>query len=123
MVKSDLSLRAELADVVHDLIDLYNLAVELEFRDNPLNHYLYWNRNALSYTILARQALGAKDKTNWTRYEIDTYANKEDLKDLTNRLSITYSRITLAYNKEAGDELNQILHIITLCIAMMKASL
>lgn len=123
MVDVEVNLRAELADIVIDFVELYNLSLELQFRGKALDQYNYWTKHAISYTILAREALGATEKYRWPPYEIDNYAGIEDLRELTKRLSIGYQRIMMAYSKEAGDELNQILSIITWCIAMMKAAI
>lgn len=114
--RADSMLRAELKDILFDLVDLNSLSLELQFSGTQLLDYRHWLLNSISYVILARDILGAKEDFKFSYHEIDSDCNLNDLKDLTSRVTSNYSKILMAYDSEIGDELKQVLYVIKLCL-------
>lgn len=113
-------LKAELRDILHDLTDLNSLSLELQFNNENVIWYRHWLLNSISYVILARNALGGKPEYSFQVRDVSAYCDIGDLSELTNRIHNQYKRILLAYEKEVGDELNQILHITEMCLLKMR---
>jgi hypothetical protein len=119
MVKAsiDVAMRAELDDLMIDLLNVYSTAREIQFQGKDLSKYILWNTTAIGYVISAQEIVrNPREREPLNPQDITA----EDLKDLTNRIIINYKTTLQAYDNELEGELKQILYTILLCLIMMK---
>jgi len=114
----DTALKAELKDILFDLVDLNSLAVELEYQNHDTKNYRYWIRNSISYVIAVRQILGAREDYKFPHFRYD-YATVDELQISTERVLSNYKKILLAYEKEVP-ELRELLNTIILCLTTTR---
>lgn len=113
-------LKLELRDILSDLTDLNSLSLELQFNNQDVTQYRYWLKNAISYTLLARNAVGGKLEYRFDPGEVDSYCDLGDLAELTNSLFNRYKSLLLIYLREAGESLGTLLNIIGMCLNKLK---
>jgi hypothetical protein len=119
MVKCDTdnALRAELTDLYLDLRELDNISLELQFNGTDVKQYRYWLNHTIGYTVEALEILKSSEQP---LDPTENYTDITDLRELTKRVYINYTKTRLAYENEVGDEYGQILNIIGLCLLMTK---
>jgi hypothetical protein len=117
----DLTVKAELKDILFDLLELNSVSMELQFLGEDLIQYRYWLLNSVTYTILAIDILeGGKKKRKIDLTEF-TYSEKDELKDLTTRVCTNYSKLITAYQDEVHPGLAEILNVIRMCLTITKS--
>lgn len=112
------ALREELRDILFDLVDLNSLAVELEYQNHDTRQFRYWIVNSLTYVIMMRDILGAKEEYDFVKFDYEG-VTVEELVTSTERILSNYKRILLAYEREVP-ELGEYLHALTLCLTTTR---
>jgi hypothetical protein len=89
----DYCLRADVADLIHDMLELNNLSMELQFQGKDLINYRFWLRTAWGYV----SALDPDEKEPLDLTEYQYNCNQEELKELTQRVLTNLTRTIEVY--------------------------
>jgi hypothetical protein len=91
----DYCLRADVTDLIHDMLELNNLSMELQFQGENLLFYRFWLKSAISYALVIEATLTKERPLDLTEYQYN--CNQEELKELTQRVLTNLTRTIEVY--------------------------